>query len=193
LDLPAEIEQKEFARCTMEMARALYAKRTEFEADLDFHQYLETCGIAELLAHNQRAALINIGRYAHISENILQRFPPALNRSDSQRIRNGRVFGHLILFFGGRAMARSYSGDLRARVIEAVEVEGASRREAADRFDISASSAVKWLQRWSESRSAAPKPRGGSVFPLEAHADAILALVAERPDLTLKETLVELL
>lgn len=95
--------------------------------------------------------------------------------------------------FRGWAMPRSYSGDLRERVIEAVEMEGASRREAAERFDISVSSAVKWLQRWSKSRSAAPKPRGGSVSPLEAHAERILALVAERPDLTLKETLVELL
>ncbi len=90
-------------------------------------------------------------------------------------------------------MPKSYSADLRERVIEAVEIEGASRHEAAERFDISVSSAVKWLQRWNESRSAVPKPRGGSVSPLEAHAERILALVAERPDLTLKETLVELL
>jgi len=90
-------------------------------------------------------------------------------------------------------MPKSYSGDLRERVIEVVEAEGASRREAAERFDISVSSAIKWLQRWRENRSAAPKPRGGSVSPLEAHAERILALVAERPDLTLKEALVELL
>ena len=98
-----------------------------------------------------------------------------------------------MILLSGRAMPKCYSGDLRERVIEAVEVEGTSRHEAAERFDISASSAVKWLQRWSESRSAAPKPRGGSVSPLEAHAEKILALVAERADLTLKETLVELL
>jgi hypothetical protein len=48
-------------------------------------------------------------------------------------------------------------------------------------------------RRWNDSRSAAPKPRGGSMSPLEAHAEYILALVAEQPDLTLKETLVELL
>src|SRR5712691_2818700 len=95
--------------------------------------------------------------------------------------------------FRRRAMPKSYSGDLRERVIEAVEIEGVSRHEAAERFDISVSSAVKWLQRWNESRSAAPKSRGGSVSPLEAHAERILALIAERPDLTLKETLVELL
>ena len=90
-------------------------------------------------------------------------------------------------------MPKSYSGDLRERVIEAVEIEGASRREAAERFGVSVSSGVRWLQRWNESGSAAPKPRGGSVSPLEAHEERILALIAERPDLTLKETLVELL
>ncbi len=90
-------------------------------------------------------------------------------------------------------MPKSYSGDLRERVIEAVEVEGMSRREAAERFDISASSSIRWVERWNESRSAAPKPRGGSVSPLEEHAERILALIVERPDLTLKETLAELL
>src|SRR6478735_9453916 len=82
-------------------------------------------------------------------------------------------------------MPKSYSGDLRERVIEAVEIEGASRREAAERFGVSVSSGVRWLQRWNESGSAAPKPRGGSVSPLEAHEERILALIAERPDLTL--------
>jgi len=95
--------------------------------------------------------------------------------------------------FGGWAMPKSYSGDLRERVIEAVEIEGASRREAAERFDISVSSAVKWVQRWNESRSAAPRPRGGSISPLETHAERILKLAAARPDLTLNETLAELL
>ena len=93
----------------------------------------------------------------------------------------------------GWTMPRAYSGDLRERVIEAVEQEGASRREAAERFGISASSGVKWLQRWHETGRAAAKPRGGSVSPLEEHAAAILGLVAEQPDLTLKETLVGLL
>ena len=95
--------------------------------------------------------------------------------------------------FRGLAMPKSYSGDLRERVIEAVKMEGVSRREAAERFEISASSSIRWLQRWRDRRSAAPKPRGGSVSPLEAHADRILTLIAEKPDLTLKETLAELL
>ena len=91
----------------------------------------------------------------------------------------------------GLAMPKAYSGDLRERVIETV-ASGASRREAAERFEVSVSSAIKWLQRWRESRSAAPKPRGGSVSPLEKFASAILALVAEQPDLTLVETVAAL-
>ena len=85
-------------------------------------------------------------------------------------------------------MSKSYSADLRERVIEEVEA-GASRREAADRFAISASSAVRWVQRW----SCAAKPHGGSISPLERHAKLVLALVAERPDRTLNETVAELL
>jgi len=80
---------------------------------------------------------------------------------------------------------------LRERVIEAVE-GGASRRETAERFEVSVSSAVKWLQRWHESKSAAPKPRGGSVYPLEEFAEQILDLIAQQPDLTLVETVAEL-
>lgn len=88
-------------------------------------------------------------------------------------------------------MPKSYSQDLRERVIEAVEM-GASRHEAAERFEVSVSSAVRWLQRWCESKSAAAKPRGGSVSPLETHAAEILALVAEQPDLILVESVAEL-
>src|SRR5262249_13716181 len=95
-------------------------------------------------------------------------------------------------FRGGR-VAKAYSGDLRERVGEAVEHEGSSRREAAERFGVSASSGVKWLQRWHEIGSAAAKPRGGSVSPLEKHAAMIVELIAEQPDLTLKETLAALL
>jgi len=98
---------------------------------------------------------------------------------------------HLILLTGGRTMPKSYSGDLRERVIEAVTA-GASRREAAERFEVSASSAVRWMQCWGETGRSAPKPRGGSTSPLEAHAAQILALVAEQPDLTLEETILAL-
>ncbi|MFL9827737.1 helix-turn-helix domain-containing protein, partial [Rhodoplanes sp. SY1] len=74
-------------------------------------------------------------------------------------------------------MSRAYSTDLRARVIEAVAA-GASRREAAERFDVSVSSAVRWLQRWRDEGSARAKPSGGSRSPLEKHADWLLGLIA---------------
>ena len=91
----------------------------------------------------------------------------------------------------GLAMPKAYSCDLRERVIDAVET-GASRREAAERFEISVASAVKWLQRWCRAKSAAPKPRGGSISPLEKVAAQVLSLIAEQPDLTLVETVAEL-
>jgi len=87
---------------------------------------------------------------------------------------------------GAQAMPKPYSDDLRERVIEAVEA-GASRREAAENFNLSPSSAVKWLQRWRDTGSAKAKPTGGSTSPLEEHAEWLLTLVAEQPDLTLDE------
>jgi transposase len=89
---------------------------------------------------------------------------------------------------GGQAMPQSYSGDLRERVIGTVEA-GATRREAAELFDVSISSAIRWVQRWREEGSSEPKPRGGSRSALEDYAEPILALVAEHPDWTLEEIL----
>ena len=83
-------------------------------------------------------------------------------------------------------MPRPCSLDLRMRVLREVEA-GASRREAAECVEVSASSAIKWMQRLNETGSIAAKPSGGSISPLEAHADFLLALIAEQPDLTLDE------
>src|SRR5256886_17582975 len=71
--------------------------------------------------------------------------------------------------FGRRSMPKPYSSDLRARVVEAVEA-GASRREAAERFEIGATTAILWLQRWEETGSAAAKPSGGGRLPLGGQA-----------------------
>ena len=79
-----------------------------------------------------------------------------------------------------------YPGELRVRVIGFVE-GGGSRREAAEQFDVSVSSAVRWLQCFREDGSCEPMPRGGSISPLEEHAQRILALISEQPDLTLDE------
>jgi transposase len=83
-------------------------------------------------------------------------------------------------------MPKPYSAEMRERVIESVE-SGASRREAAERFEISASAAIKWLQRWRDTGSCTAKPRGGSTSRLEKHAKWLLSLIAEQPDLTLDE------
>ena len=86
-------------------------------------------------------------------------------------------------------MPKPCSLDLRERVVETVE-SGASRREAAERFEVSASSAIKWMQRWRKTGSVAAKPSGGSISALEERADFLLALIAEQPDLTLDEIVV---
>jgi|SRR3954449_13240597 transposase len=91
----------------------------------------------------------------------------------------------------GVAMPKSCSCDLRQRVIDMVE-SGASRHEAAEHFGVAVSSVVKWMQRWNESRSAAPKARGGSTSPLERQAERIVAVITQQPDLTLEETAAEL-
>lgn len=86
-------------------------------------------------------------------------------------------------------MPKPCSLELRERVVNAVEA-GASRREAAEWFEVSPSSAVKWMQRRQATGSVAAKPSGGSVSPLEVHADFLLSLIAERADLTLDEIVV---
>src|SRR6516165_9233673 len=83
-------------------------------------------------------------------------------------------------------MPRAYSADMRVRVIARVE-SGASRREAAEHYEVSASTAVTWVKCFRESGRCAAKPRGGSVSPLEEHGEFLLALIDEQPDLTLDE------
>ncbi len=58
-------------------------------------------------------------------------------------------------------MARAYSMDLRERVVAAVERDGLSRHEAAARFGVAASSAIKWVRRFRETGSVAPGQIGG--------------------------------
>ena len=83
-------------------------------------------------------------------------------------------------------MPAAYSADIRGRVIARVE-SGSSRREAADQFEVSPSSAIRWVSSYRATGSCAAKPRGGSTSPLEKHTDFLLALIEEQPDLTLDE------
>ncbi len=89
-------------------------------------------------------------------------------------------------------MPRPYSHDFRVRVIGAVE-GGLSARGAGRLFGVSASRAVKWVGCWRRSGSVAVKRMGGyKRSPLDAHADVLLWLVADRPDLTVEEIRAEL-
>lgn len=81
---------------------------------------------------------------------------------------------------------KAHSDDLRIRVVAEV-LAGASRREAAERFRVSAASAVRWVQLHLQTGRVDPRPRGGkSRSPLEPHAAWLLDLCAAEPDLTLE-------
>jgi len=83
-------------------------------------------------------------------------------------------------------MGKSYSLDLRERIIGFIE-DGGSRRGAAGRFGVSASCAIKLMDRFRRTGSAVPGRRGGSVGKLAAHKDFLLRRVKEKPDITMPE------
>ena len=90
-------------------------------------------------------------------------------------------------------MPKPLSFDLRSRVLSAIDA-GLSRRQAAKRFGVSASSAIRWdALRWAGG-DAHPKPQGGDRLShrTEAHAGLIHAALAEVPDITLPELQVRL-
>lgn len=80
------------------------------------------------------------------------------------------------------------SGDLRERVVAAV-AGGASRRAAAERYCVSASSAIRWVDRAAREGSAAPRKQGrpSGKGPLVDHLDFVVAEVEARPDITMPE------
>ena len=84
-------------------------------------------------------------------------------------------------------MAQALSVDLRQRVVTAVEA-GMSRRQAAARFGVGVSSAIRWVSQSRTTGDLSPKPRGGRrPSRIEGHADLIMAWVEAEPDLTLQE------
>ncbi|MCH7890922.1 MAG: helix-turn-helix domain-containing protein, partial [Gemmatimonadetes bacterium] len=66
-------------------------------------------------------------------------------------------------------MGKSLSDDLRVRVVEAVEA-GASRRQAAARFGVSVSSAIRWARSWNTQGDVRAKPQGGDRDQIRAVA-----------------------
>ena len=84
-------------------------------------------------------------------------------------------------------MGKPYSEDLRQRIVAAVEA-GASRRQAARTFSVSASSAVRVMQRWSNEGMVAARPMGAPRrSKLDDHETWLLELIVETPDMTLEE------
>lgn len=84
------------------------------------------------------------------------------------------------------------SSDLRERIVRAV-AKGSSIRQAALRFEVSPSAAVKLMRRVRESGSSAPARFGGHRRPiLDEHEALVRTLLGAKPDMTLSEIQAEL-
>jgi transposase len=85
-------------------------------------------------------------------------------------------------------MGHCLSGDLRKRVVCEVE-RGSSRRAAAARFGVSASSAIRWVQAVRKTGTSEAKPQGGDRRSkrIEAHHNYIMETIVDRKDVTLAE------
>jgi transposase len=85
-------------------------------------------------------------------------------------------------------MARALSVDLRRRVVSAI-ASGLSCRAAAERFGVSASSAIRWRALDRREGDIAPRRQGGArtSHRIEAHAERILSALVEKSDITLAE------
>ena len=89
-------------------------------------------------------------------------------------------------------MTAALSGDLRGRIVAAAE-GGSSVRQAAARFAVSPSAAVKLMRRVRETGSAAPGRVGGHRAPVLGPHEAFLrSLLSAEPGATLREVQAEL-
>ena len=81
-------------------------------------------------------------------------------------------------------MTRALSVDLRQRVVAAID-DGLSCRRAAERFGISAASAIRWRSRLKEAGDVVPKRPGGDRRSqrIEAHSQLILDAVTVKTDI----------
>lgn len=85
-------------------------------------------------------------------------------------------------------MSKALSLDLRVRVLAAV-ASGATRREAAERFGVSAASVSRRRTRERDQGNPRPKALGGDRRSgrIEAHAGAVFAALGPEGDRTLQE------
>ena len=88
-------------------------------------------------------------------------------------------------------MAQALSDDLRYRVLKA-SAAGMSARQAAARFGVGISMAIRWIARAKEGEPTA-RPQGWRrPSALDAHEAFVVGLIEDRKDVTLDE-MVELL
>ena len=78
------------------------------------------------------------------------------------------------------------SEDLRIRLLRKV-VSGLSRRQAAAHFEVSASSAVRYVKQYEEEGTVAVRPRPPRKRRLDPYGEDILRWIEATPDLTLHE------
>lgn len=85
-------------------------------------------------------------------------------------------------------MSKALSVDLRERVVKAVRA-GATHREAAARFGVSAASASRWQMLEREQGDARPKALGGDRKSgrIDAHKQVIVDTLGPQADRTIEE------
>jgi transposase len=85
-------------------------------------------------------------------------------------------------------MSKALSIDLRERVLSAVAA-GATHREAAERFGVSAASVSRWRALEREQGDARPKALGGDRKSgrIDAHKNAIVEALGPEADRTIEE------
>lgn len=84
---------------------------------------------------------------------------------------------------------KAYSQDLRDRVVRAVDRDGQTQQQIAERFGVSTAWIKKLLKRRRETGSIAPKPHGGGM-PAKYRGKALerlQAALAAQPDASLEE------
>lgn len=88
-------------------------------------------------------------------------------------------------------MGRALSSDLRERVLKASR-EGFSARQAAVRFGVAASTAIRWIARARQGETGPRKTGRKTASRLDIHEAFIVAMMEEKKDITLDEMVVRL-
>lgn len=85
-------------------------------------------------------------------------------------------------------MSKALSVDLRVRVLAAVSA-GASHRDAAERFGVSAASVSRWRSLERDQGNPRPKGQGGDRRSgrIEAHGAAVMAALGREKDASIEE------